>query len=221
MNTLRLRGFAILLAAAAAVVASSAAAQLAPGISGHPGIRYMGEEEIWWSIRQLGDCLARTRRSASMAMLATVAGSPEEDRATRAVLGNNTSCLQPNSRMRVGREVIRAAVAEALYRRNFAGPPPAQPFQEPEGGAPVPLLLDFAQCYAQTRPAEVHQLLATTRLGSRDEHQALARLAPTLGSCLVAGVRFEFSAAVVRLALAEALYQRARLLLPMQPQRVR
>jgi hypothetical protein len=212
----------VLLSAAIAAFLSlpaAAPAQLSPGYSGFSGIRYMGQEEVWWSIRQLGDCLARTRRTAAIALLATTPGTAQETAATRALLGNNTSCLQPNSRMRAGRDVIRASVAEGLYRRNFTAPPPAQRFQEPEADAPpLPLLVDFASCYVQTHPAEAHNLLAATRLGSREEHEALRALAPTLGQCLAAGVRFEFPAPLVRLALAEALYQRARRLMPMQQQ---
>lgn len=197
-------------ATALAIAGSAAPAQLAPGYSGHPGIRYMGEEEVWYAIRQLGDCLARSRQAASAALLSTTPGTPAETAATRRLLGHNTSCLQPNSRMAAPRNIIRGAVAEGMYRNHFGAPPPAEPI-DPEADAdrpPLPLLVDFATCFAQVRPQSVHDLLTTTRLGTRAEHEAFARLAPELGQCLTAGVRFQFGAPLIRLALAEALYQR-------------
>ncbi len=199
-------------AAALAALAAPAAAQLAPSYSGHSGIRYMGNEETWWTIRQLGDCLARTRQRAALALLATRPGTAEEAAASRALLGNNTSCLRHAARLTVGRDIIRGAVAEGLYRSQVSAPPPPEPLDEKAAaaGPPLPLLADFGQCFAQVRPNEVHSLLTTTRLGTRDEHAALVALAPELGQCFPAGLTISFPAPIVRLALAEAIFHRAR-----------
>lgn len=207
----------LLCAAAAILVAPApAAAQLAPGYSGYSGIRYMGDEEVWWTIRQLGDCLARGRRRAALALVGTRPGSPEEAVATRAVLGTNTTCMRQSGRMTLGRDIIRGVIAEGLYRSSGAAPPPPQAFDEtavPEG---LPLLVDFARCFAQVRPAEIHNLVATTRLGTREEQQALIALAPHMGQCFPAGATFSFPAPAIRLAFIEALYHRASAAAPRQ-----
>ena len=204
--------------AALCLGAAAAPAQLAPGYSGFSGIQYMGNEEAWWSLRQLGACLARTRPRASETLLATRAGTAEEAAASRALLGNNTSCLQPNSRMSVTRDLLRGVVAEGLYTRRYTAAPPAlaeAPDDVPAIGADgkpigIPILVSFARCFAAIRPGEIHSLLTTTRLGSRPEHEAIGAMAPDFGRCIPAGARVNFQAPIVRIVLAEALYHRAR-----------
>jgi|GEM_PF-2950880 len=204
------RWFAALLAVAG--FAGSAQAQLSPGYSGHSGIRYMGGEESWWTLRQLGDCLARSGTAASQALLATRPGTAAETAATRSLLRRYSLCLRHANRLSAPRNLIRGAVAEGLYRSTFAAPPPAQALdpEEEANRPPLPFVTDFATCFAKVRPAEVHALLTTTRLGTSDEHAAFERLAPQLGQCIPQGVTLTgVPAPQVRLALAEAIYQRA------------
>ena len=209
---------AALAAGVTIALTGTASAQLAPGYSGQSGVQYMGNEEVWWSLRQLGGCLARTRPRASETFLATQPGTPAEAAASRALLGTNTSCLQPNSRLSVTRDLLRGVVAEGLYTRTVTAPPPAlatAPDDVPAIGRDgkelrIPILVSFARCYVAMRPNEVHNLLTTTRLGTRAEHEAIGTMAADFGQCLRAGARVNLQAPVVRIVLAEAIYHRAR-----------
>ena len=71
-------------------------------------------------------------------------------------------------------------------------------------------MTEFARCVARTSPQEVHGLLATTQLGTREEHEAIMRLVPSLQRCLPSARNLRLAAPLVRLALADALYDRAR-----------
>jgi hypothetical protein len=199
------------LLAAAALAApfcgTPAAAQLSTGHSGHEGVRYMEDEELFSVIRTMGSCFAQRKQAQAAGFLATAPGSAPEGRAVRALLGNSTSCTPRGSRMSLPRDIIRGAVAEAMYLRTHPAPPAAE---EKAAPATAPSLADFTRCVVLRHPREVHDLLATTRLGTREEHEAVVRLAPLLRACLPSSKQLEVVAPLLRLALADALYDRAR-----------
>jgi hypothetical protein len=184
--------------------ASPANAQLSTGHSGQDGVRYMEDEEMFSVIRNMGQCFGQRKQALAARFLATTPGTPQEGTAVRALLGNSTSCTPRNSRLSLPRDIIRGAVAEAMYRRAHAGSPPAG------AGAATPTsattLVDFSRCVVEQNPREVHDLLTTTRLGSREEHAAVVRLAPRLRQCLPSSKNLEVVAPLLRLSLANALY---------------
>jgi hypothetical protein len=120
--------------------------------------------------------------------------------------------------MSITRDILRGVVAEGLYTRTAAAPPPALaaapddvPVIGPDGRElRIPALVSFARCFAAIRPNEVHNLLTTTRLGTRPEHEAIGAMASEFGQCLPAGVRVNLQAPIVRIVLAEAIYHRSR-----------
>lgn len=212
----------LLVAGAAALVASApAAAQLSTSRSGVPGVREASLDEFYWSMRQLGDCLAERKPADSRALVTSAIGSATEQRLSKALVGRGTSCLRHLSRMGTSTDMLRGAIAEGLYAREVSTPPAPRPAPAPLGlpaglGAahmamliPRTRLADFARCYASAHPAAVHDLLATTRLGDDKERAAIARMAADFGPCLPADVEVSIDPPSVRLALAEALYRNA------------
>ena len=206
-ETRRARALLPLFAAAAALLAAPAPAQIAAGYSGIPGVRRLPQSDLWFAIRQLGHCLAR-RTELARELLTTPMGSAEESRAIDGLMGRETSCLLNASRIRFTNIHLRGAIAEALYEREFRGPPPVDQaaLDDPEQGR----RLGFAGCFAARRPDAIHRLLARSRLGDNSEHEILTELAPELAQCLPAGERVELDAPFTRMLLAEALYMRAR-----------
>lgn len=176
---------------------------LAPGYSGQSGTRYLPLSDSWFTIRQLGACLAQQKLEPSRAMLAAVPGSPEEDRAVHQLIGRETSCLRGAHSLQFTRDMLRGSVAEALYQRGNQGPPPPASSED----AAVTDFAGFAGCIVAARPAQVHELLTTTRLGTDEERRLVARMAPEMGPCLPQGVELSLQPPLVRLALAEAIYR--------------
>jgi hypothetical protein len=205
------------LAAACAIVAAAAPAraQLAPTYSGSEGVSYMGQEETFSAIRQLGTCLVQRRQQDASALLATAPGSQQEASAVRVLIGRHTACAPRNSRMGLPRDVIRGSIAEAMYRRLGLAAPSADP-TAPRDGAKPESLVEFARCVVRASPQEVHDLLTSTRLGTRAEHQAMLSMAPQLRGCLPSSDNLQLAAPLVRLSLADALYDRARRAPPAQ-----
>ncbi len=66
---------------------------------------------------------------------------------------------------------------------------------------------EMATCVADVSPAGVVALIATAPYSDK-ERSAIGTIAPTLGSCLVAGAKVDANRQSLRAALADALYQR-------------
>jgi hypothetical protein len=176
----------------------------------------MDDEETFSVIRGLGECLVQRKQAHAASFLATTPGSGDEGKAVRALLGNSTSCTPRNSRLSLPRDIIRGAVAEAMYRRSYRAAPPVG-----ESGAVRPAgaldLAEFSRCVVLSSPQEVHALITGTLLGSREEYDAVVRFAPQMQQCLPKSKSPQMVAPLVRLALADALYGRALRVSPPQP----
>ena len=152
---------------AAAPVA--APAQVAPGYSGQSGTLMLDASDSWFSIRQLGPCLARSKRLHAKALLSAEPASAEEDRQVRALIGRESACLRGANVLTFTRAHLRGTLAEALYRLEYR----ATPAPVPDWSRPVNDFEGFAQCVAAARPVDAHQLLATTRLGTEEARHIL------------------------------------------------
>jgi hypothetical protein len=64
----------------------------------------------------VGDCVTRTASEKVHALLASVPGSPAEDRGFAEVAKILPGCVPPNKTFRFSRSVVRGSVAEALLR---------------------------------------------------------------------------------------------------------
>ena len=189
---------------------SVASAQLAPGYSGSSDApRRATEDEYWFFIRELGRCLAQSKRAESVAFLQTAINSPEESRAFGALVSRrgNNACMRNMVRATMVRAHVRGVVAENLY---MSLPVSASGGFVPQGLAgprEVRSIHDFADCYVGGNYAAARSLLAETRLATQEETDRVRIMAPGFGPCLPQGRQIRIVPIDIRLALAEALYR--------------
>lgn len=183
-------------------------------------------------IQKYAQCLARTRTEQVRTAIAGAWGKgdadlPINDECVRAVAYESAEMTVPDS-------VYVRAVAEAIYRRDFGGTPPAGfdavPLVAPPQIAPLDeaalpsnkrraeaIRADYASrvadrylaivgdCVARTDPVATHQLL-TTDVETKEETLALGALRPTLARCLPQGQTVSLDRSSVRGMLALAAY---------------
>lgn len=194
---------------AALLLPAAGHAQIAPTFSGSSTSQAITGEAFLEDLSRVGKCLAETKRSKSEAFIAATLGTPEEAAAYKQLIGKNTTCLADLSRMSVSRPLFRGAIAEGLYRAQFAAGAPTPPGPAAAGGIPRTVMGQFADCYARAHPREVHALVTGTKIASKEERAAFFRMASGFGACLPAGTRVALQPSEVRLSLAEALYRSA------------
>ena len=203
MKNMRACIFALLSLGAAAGPGASASAQLAPGLSGKSTTYYAGREESLRDLTFFGRCYAKKNRDDALALIATRPSSAEEARVYAKLFGrDNLLCLAPGTSLRAPLAYVRGAIAEGLFLAEGRVPPShALPVPAP---AQVRNLSDAARCYAAGHKEQVQTVLAT-RVGSREENEAVSALLSDFAACLPAGVKVNFDATVIRFRLAEAL----------------
>ncbi len=200
----------LLPACLAAILASGSPgfAQVAPTYSGTSTMQTYSGNSVMQDLSNVGSCLVRRKAAQSDAFVAAPMGSPAETAAYKALVGRGTSCLRDLSSMNVARTLMRGAIAEALYKTRFSGRAPTA-LASSGTGASADLVSQFADCYARANPQQVHSLVMGTRITSKEERAAVARMATGFGPCLPSGVRVEVQPTVFRLAFIEALYRAA------------
>lgn len=200
-----------LIACAGMMAALSAAmpvhAQLAPGYSGQSSApRQAVREEVWEMNRVLGQCLVRTKREKAVAYLMTVPDSADEGEAFGKLFSRERNvCMRDFVSATLLRSTVRGTIAEALYEQSV--PVPAA-LAVPVGDE-VRTFHDFARCYVRTHGPTAQQLLATTKLGTREETAFVKTMAADFGPCLPEGVEVRLIPSDIRLAFAEALWKSA------------
>ena len=175
-------------------------------------------DEALSAMSYLGGCLAQRKSRQSLAYLSTEPGTEAEMAALNKLIGTYTACLPFSGRMRIDPPQLRGAIAQAFYKRTVRAPLPALPAPTPALTAMSPDDLDrlgrdaiidrYASCVAATQPAFVHQLLTGSRLGSKDEAEAIGRMAQALEACLPRGSKLGLQPHELRLAIAAAAHQR-------------
>lgn len=191
-------------------VASAASAQLSPGISGFSGAPTTAtEDEYWFFVRELGRCLAQTKREKSIALLEAPIDSPAEKRAFDALIKRHgaNKCMSNMRSATLVRAQVRGSVAEGLYEAN---PRPA-PMDSEAAVLPAETVIrslhDFANCYVAKNPSPARSLLSDTDLGTQRENERVREMAAGFGPCLPQGRQVRIVPMDVRMALAEALYR--------------
>jgi hypothetical protein len=133
-------------------------------------------------------------------LIATVPGSPEEDKAfRRKVYGERETCLPGGTTMSMPTIFARGAIAEGLLRSdgvpdNYRLPSPAP--------AQVRDLHGAARCYTASHRSDVEKLLQT-HPGSREEVAAVAGLWEDFRKCMP-NFKVRLNAPWIRFLLAEA-----------------
>jgi hypothetical protein len=204
------------------LVPASASAQLSPGTSGFSDEpRTLTDDDSLRAIRDLGNCLARTKVALARTFVSTTPGTPAEVAASRALIGKNTACLSLASRARMPIWLLRGVVTEALYRNHqpaalsrVGDPLPATFSTQAVQSEPYALLADFSRCFAASHPDKLHYLLTQTRVGTKEEKAAFTSMEETFGSCLPNRVKLGFDPMEIRFGLAEAAYRRSATALP-------
>jgi len=198
----------------AVLTAPGARAELAPGYSGQSSSpRDATVDEFWWSLADIGSCLAKSRKASAAKLLASSPGSSAESAALHEMIGRPTMCLRGGMvRMATPTHLLRGSLAEALYEQRIkkkasidwlpgrAAALPATPAGD-DG-----YLRSFARCYVAADAAEAHRLLTSTELATKEEGQAVVTMARAMKGCAPGQGKVALDATEIRLALAEALY---------------
>lgn len=164
-------------------------------------------------VRHLADCSIRASRPRVDNFISGGTPSPDSDKFLRLL---DDGCL-PEGHPPVDARLVRGALFEALYNRDFPRATPADfagrpALAAPEGGVNPPLdasLIRFGECIARAAPADAHRLV-TAAPGGAEESSAIGALSPRLAPCMQQGLRVTFSAPMLRGVVAEALYKLSR-----------
>ena len=204
--------FSVLLGMAALIAAglgsSSARAQLPSGVSGSSSLFVVeSDEEYFRTPSAFGACFAARKTAEALALIATEPGSSGEMQTYRQRIRRASIACLSDTDMRAPIYLIRGAIAEGLHESNIPLPP-EMALTAPNPDAPMRTLAEMARCYTVNHRDEVQALIERTRIGSREEHAMLSAMAPGFLLCVPERFRgVEFSAAVVRARMAEALYR--------------
>ena len=185
-----------------------ARAQLPSGVSGSSSLFVVeSDEEYFRTLSAFGACFATRKTAEALALIATEPGSSGEMQTYRQRIRRASVACLSDTDMRAPIYLIRGAIAEGLHERAVALPP-EMVLSAPPPGAPMRTLAEMARCYTVNHRDEVQALIDRTRIGSREEHAMLSEMAPEFLLCVPERFRgVEFSSAVVRARMAEALYR--------------
>ena len=195
----------ILAALAAAVLAAPGApAQIAPSRSGSSSTTVMADDESWRTVVAFGNCFAGRYPDQVLALMATVPGSAAEVRVYRRVFRRRASACLVDTELRMPRWIVRGAVVEGLFRRGVELP--ANLVQAAPAPGTARTLTGAALCYAAAHPERVRALVAGSRAGGRDEHEAISAMAEGFFRCIrPSTAELRFDATMLRYRLVEAL----------------
>ena len=192
----------------ALLIPTTATAQIAPGSSGSSTLHTYGHREAMSVLAEFGTCYASRSRTSAFELLATRPGSVEEAKVYKQLFrAQNQSCLSLTSELRVSYPMVRGAIGEGMYHKAIAVPANLAVSTAPTADN-VRNFGDAALCYAGANPARIHAL-AQTRVGSKEELEAIEALLPTMGSCFPPNAQKmpEMSATLMRFRLTEALWK--------------
>jgi hypothetical protein len=149
----------------------------------------------------MGACIARHERKNALALIATVPGSPEEDKTfDRFFFGERSTCMAGGTEMTMSIIFARGAVAEGLLA--MGGVPDTYRLANSSPDQ-VRDLHGAARCYTSGNRNVVAALLKT-QPGSPDEVKAVGGLWNDFRACMP-GFNVRLNAPWIRYLLAEAL----------------
>ena len=220
-STLRLLAASVALSMTVPAMAQTkAAAPTAPTAPVDPAAE---RAKTLGAIHETARCLAGNKAAAVRGLFATKPQSEQEVAAFEKIFEKEEQrCVRGGSSMVIDRPLMRGALAEAMYRSGAARGLTVRPIQAStytslvkQGAMPAPktYMAAFTDCVAAARPAEVHALVTTTNIDSREEKAAMRGIVDTFSACLPSGQQVKLDPLTVRVALAESIYtldQRAR-----------
>jgi hypothetical protein len=184
-------------------------------------------------LERTGKCLVNVDPKASMALLTTVPGTQASDRAFDKLHRHLPDCLgigvertkfYGTIEVQMKGTALKGAVAQALYRLQFASRPPSS-LPIPASVAPImPPASDeiyrqldekyrqliasyaFAQCLVYAQPEAVRRLVLS-KIASSEESEALSQLRQFMRPCVYKGTTVKADRNSFRLMLAQSLYR--------------
>ena len=167
------------------------------------------------AIYEAGQCIVRSDRDAALMLMQTL---PIENIAVELTdLPSETARRCADGMTSASGLILRGGIAQALFFRDFGGfgQEPARsralinldlPVQDsPEGSLAVELYR-LADCVVRNDVERTERLLSS-RVGSRNEANAISGLQPYMRACAPAGMQMEVSTSQLRSAMAQSAYQ--------------
>lgn len=167
---------------------------------------YLDQSEVWPILATYGSCYAGQNKTDAFELLATEPGSVEEVKTYKKLFSKPyQSCLGEVTNLSLPYTMVRGAIAEGLYKKRV--PIPASlVVTPPASGARIKNLAEAARCFTASHRAEVARLIATTKVGSKEEAAAVDAIMPQFAECIPAGARqLSVASTQVRYRLVEAL----------------
>jgi hypothetical protein len=183
--------------------------------------------EAFGVVQRIGECLVSGDPQGSMLVMATVLSSPAAGQALTRLRPRLPDCLVTAAqgtglfgtlKLEIKESTLRGAIAGALYRLQFLSRPPASlgtptaialiipPQESDPKDAQLVAAYAFAQCVTQSQPATVRDLVLS-KIGSNQESETLAKLAPFMPPCASSGTTIRTDRNSLRLMLADSLYR--------------
>ena len=177
-------------------------------------------------LERTGKCLVNVDPKASMALLTTMPGTQASDRAFDKLHRHLPDCLgigvertkfYGTIEVQMKGTALKGAVAQALYRLQFASRPPSSlpipasvaPIMPRAGEEKHPQLIAsyaFAQCLVHAQPEAVRRLVLS-KIASSEESEALSQLRQFMRPCVYKGTTVKADRNSFRLMLAQSLYR--------------
>lgn len=177
-------------------------------------------------LERMGKCLVNAEPKASMTLLTATPGTLVSDQAFDKLQGHLTDCLYIGTeRTAFTREIevqirgtaLFGAVAQALYRLQFASRPPSSlpiplsvapimPSTSEQGYGQLIAGYAFAQCLVQAQPDLVRRLVLS-QIASSQENEAVSQLRPFMDRCAYKGTTVKSDRNSFRLMLVQSLYR--------------
>ena len=166
------------------------------------------------AIYEAGACIVQRDRDAALTLMQTL---PIENIAVELDLPSETARSCADGMTSASGLLLRGGIAQALFFRDFGGfgQEPARsralfnldlPVQDsPEGSLAVELYR-LADCVVRNDVERTERLLSS-RVGSRNEANAISGLQPYMRACAPAGMQMEVSTSQLRSAMAQSAYQ--------------
>lgn len=212
-----------------AAAATEASAQSQPGATSETGTlirrplaQVHGETTLdaRKTLREFGICTVNRHPGAAEQVIDEPVDAQDFRRKLTQVA--DEECFS-NGELQMPAELLRAAIFEAMYLREFTeGPVDAlkaapsfdysKPYQRPlsDDAANTVGLAIVADCITRTTPAAARDLV-TSMPGSPSEDRAIGVLARQLPGCVPPNKTFRFSRSAIRGSVAEALLRLSRL----------
>lgn len=205
-------------ASAAPVLAQRTGSLIGPAPAEIPDTGFIAKDELGRIVMyRFAECVvSASRKRVETYLRDNFPGSPAAHKSAASL--STDDCLS-DGRMRLNESLFRGGAYEVLYRRKFLirGPmdfSATQPLDYGAGLGPewtvqekrAVAMRHLADCTVRAAPPQARTLILSA-VGGKAETEAFTQLAPKMSACLFEGSQLNFSKAMFRGAVGEALYR--------------